>query len=181
MPGRLLLASLVTTAVLACAAAAALGAAALTGAYAGKATKGTTLPDNKGTKLAFTVARLASCQVSAESFKKSLCLSWTPTITVPARCETWNDADPAHKISNERRPIPYSAVVSATGRVDLTIKATRTPSAINGGSSFTEVTHVVAAIKAGKAIGSVTYSYTGRSGIIDRDCSGRLEFSAKHK
>lgn len=168
-----LIAGVVATAAIAVATATAAGSQSLIGSYTGKATRGTTLPDNKGTKLSFDVKVVASCPVANNVFRRSLCLSWNPTISLPVACQTWNSADPTHRPTKERRAVPYSAAVSAGGHVDLTTKSS--------GPGYSQTTRIVVAIKNGKATGRVTYKATGRSAIANTDCSGRLEFSAKRR
>ncbi len=171
MRRRVLLATFAALLSVALTAAAATASTSLNGTYKGKATKGTTMPDNKGSKLSFDVQVAASCPVANNVFKKSLCLSWNPTISLPVACQTWNSADPTHRATKERRGVPYSAAVSAAGHADLITKS--------AGPGYSQTTRIVVSIKGGKATGHVTYKATGRSAIANFDCSGRLEFTAR--
>jgi hypothetical protein len=148
------------------------GASSDAGRYAGKATKGTTTPA-KGTKLAFSVKVMANCPMGDGTFKRALCLSWTPGISMPVVCEYWNDADPVHRPANERRSVPAAAAVSASGHVDLKAKSS--------GAGYSDATRLTVTLRDGKATGRVTYTATGRSSIVSKDCTGRLEFTAQRR
>ncbi|WP_445150186.1 hypothetical protein [Baekduia sp. Peel2402] len=148
------------------------GASSDAGRYAGKATKGTTTTA-KGTKLAFAVKVMENCPMGDGKFKKALCLTWTPGISMPIVCEYWNDADPTHRPANERRAVPAAAAVSARGKVDLKVKSS--------GSGYSDATRLTVTLHDGKATGRVTYTATGRSSIVSKDCTGRLEFTAKRR
>ncbi len=148
----------------------AAGASSDAGRYAGKATKGTTTPA-KGTKVAFSIKVMANCPMQNGTFKRALCLTWTPGISMPVVCKYWNDADPVHRPANERRAVPAAAAVSASGRVDLTAKSS--------GPGYSDATRLTVSVRAGKATGKVTYTATGRSSIVSKDCSGQLAFTAK--
>lgn len=148
------------------------GASSDAGQYAGKATKGTTTPA-KSKKLAFSVKVMANCPMRDGTFKRALCLTWTPGISMPVVCTYWNDADPVHRPANERRAVPAAAEVSATGKVDQ--KAT------SSGPGYTDATRLTASVHAGKATGKVTYTAKGRSSIVSKDCSGQLEFKAQRR
>lgn len=148
------------------------GASSDAGRYAGKATKGTTT-NAKGTKLAFAVKVMENCPMGDGKFKRALCLTWTPGISMPIVCEYWNDADPKHRPVNERRAVPLSAAVSASGKVDLKVKSS--------GAGYSDATRLTVTLRDGKATGRVTYTATGRSSIVSKDCTGRLEFTAKRR
>lgn len=146
------------------------GASSNAGRYAGKATKGTTTTA-KGTKLAFSVKVMANCPMGDGTFKRVLCLTWTPGISMPVVCEYWNDADPVHRPADERRAVPAAAAVSASGRVDLKAKSS--------GPGYSDATRLTVTLRDGKATGRVTYTAKGRSSIVSKDCTGRLEFTAR--
>jgi hypothetical protein len=148
------------------------GASSNAGKYAGKATKGTTT-NAKGTKLAFSVKVVASCPMGDGTFKRALCLTWTPGISMPVVCTYWNDADPVHRPANERRSVPAAAAVSATGRVDIKAKSS--------GTGYSDATRLTVTLRDGKATGRVTYTAKGRSSIVSKDCTGTLEFTAQRR
>jgi len=169
---RPVLVLLLGLAVSAGAVAAADGASSDAGRYAGQATKGTTTPA-KGRKLAFAIKMVASCPMRDGTFKRALCLTWTPGISMPVTCSYWNDADPVHRPADERRPVPAAAAVSASGKVDQ--KAT------SSGTGYSDATRLKVSLHDGKATGTVTYTAKGRSSIASKDCSGRLEFKAQRR
>jgi hypothetical protein len=167
-PVLALLLSLVVVAAIGVAVAA--GASSDAGRYAGKATKGTTTPA-KGKKLAFAIKVTASCPMRDGTFKRALCLTWTPGISMPVVCYYWNDADPVHRPANEREAVPGEGAVSASGKVDQKVTSS--------GPGYSAATHLTVSVHDGKATGTVTYTAKGRSSIVSKDCSGRLEFKAK--
>jgi hypothetical protein len=152
--------------------AAADGASSDAGRYAGKATKGTTTTA-KGTKLAFSIKVMANCPTGDGKVKRTLCLTWTPGISLPVVCEYWNDADPVHRPADERRAVPAAAAVSAHGKVDIKAKSS--------GPGYSDATRLTVSVHDGKASGKVTYTATGRSSIVSKDCTGRLEFKAQRR
>ncbi|MCW2993252.1 MAG: hypothetical protein JWQ18_747 [Conexibacter sp.] len=163
-----LLLSLVVVAAVGVAVAA--GASSDAGRYAGKATKGTTTPA-KGKKLAFAIKMMANCPMRDGTFKRALCLTWTPGISLPVVCSYWNDADPVHRPANERRAVPAAGAVSASGKVDQ--------QATSSGPGYGDATRLTVSVHDGKATGAVTYTAKGRSSIVSKDCSGRLAFKAQ--
>jgi hypothetical protein len=164
-----LLAGLVVVAVVGATVAA--GASSDAGRYAGRATKGTTT--TKGTKLAFSVKVMANCPMGNGTFKRALCLTWTPGISMPVVCAYWNDADPVHRPADERRSVPAAAAVSASGKVDLKTKSS--------GPGYSDATRLTVTLRDGKATGRATYTAKGRSSIVSKDCTGRLEFTAQRR
>jgi hypothetical protein len=140
---------LLTIVVVAAVAAVPAHASPDAGRYAGKATKSTTTP-TKGTKLAFAVKVMANCPMGDGTFKRALCLTWTPNISMPV---VWNDADPVHRPADERRGVPAAAAVSASGRVDF--KAT------SSGPGYSDATRLTVTLRDGQATGRVTYGPVG--------------------
>jgi hypothetical protein len=148
------------------------GASSDAGQYAGKATKGTTTTA-KGKKLAFSIKVMANCPMRDGTFKRALCLTWTPGISMPVVCSYWNDADPVHRPADERRAVPAAAAVSASGKVDR--------KTASSGPGYSDATRLTVSVHDGKATGVVTYTAKGRSSIVSKDCSGRLEFKAQRR
>jgi hypothetical protein len=157
-------------------AAVALGSSSFKkGSYKGHATNGTTSSDNKSKAFSFDVKVVTKyCQHPGGTFTTSLCLVMTEGSSLPVVCEDSNSADPTPRPSSSRRSIPTDVAVPKTGRVDITIQGS------TGNGVTTNNTRLVVALKGGKASGYVSYDFHGRSVIINSDCTGRLNFTAKH-
>jgi len=157
------------------AAAVAFGASPFkTGSYKGHATNGTTSADNKSKAFSFDIKVMKDCEQPGGTFAKTLCFELTAGNSMPVVCNDSNSADPTPRPSKEHRGIPTNAAVSKTGHVDFTLQGSL------GNGVTTNKTRLVVSLKGGKASGYVTYEFHGRSVIINSDCSGRIDFTAKH-
>lgn len=142
------------------------------GTFKGRATKGTTSPSGSK-RLSFVIKTVKQCPLGHDKFGKHLCLVFTSNVSMPVLCKDFNAADPTPKPVKERRGWPSEAAVSSTGHVDASI-GTRGP------GITVNRTRLVATIHGKKATGHITYAFHGRSYVISSDCTGRVDFTAKH-
>ena len=116
---------------------------------------------------------MKTCPLGHNKFGKHLCLTITAGSSFPVTCHDFNAADPKPKAVKERRGIPSLGAISSTGHVDISTGT------LGPGVTVNRI-RLVVAIHGNKATGHVTYSFHGRSYIISSDCTGRMEFTAKH-
>jgi hypothetical protein len=54
-------------------------------------------------------------------------------------------------------------------------------SATSSGPGYSDATRLTVTLRDGRATGRVTYTATGRSAIANKDCTGRLDFTAQRR